>query len=177
MRFLKFATSVDLPIGPFLSGSDGCTPLSALTLTQPDIRLKKNGAAWAQKAAAQTLSHEENGFYEVTLDATDTNTLGHLRLAVFEGGGSPAVVPVWEDFMVIPGDVYDLLFGAGVAEPSAEFTWPANLGQILAWIGVLSSNPVTVSGGTQTLKTRAGVTIATSVATDSGGTTTRPTWS
>lgn len=176
MRFLKFATSVDLPIGPFLD-SDGVSAMTALTITQPDIRLKKNGAAWAQKAAAQTLTHEENGFYEVTLDATDTNTLGQMRLAVFEGG-SPAIVPVWEDFMVIPAEVYDGLFGAGVAEPSGVFTWPANLLKIAAWIGVLSRNKITVSGGTQSLRNDADSgTIATSVATDSAGTTSRPEWS
>lgn len=177
MRFLKFATAVDLPIGPFLSGSDGVTAMTALTITQPDVRLKKNGAAWAQKAAAQTLSHEENGFYEVTLDATDTDTLGHLRVAVFEGG-SPTVVPVWEDFQVIPAEVYDALFGAGVAEPTGVFTWPANFVKILAWLGVLSRNKITVTGGTQTLRNDAdSATIATSVAVDSGGTTTRPEWS
>ena len=107
MRFLKQSTSVDVPIGPFLDESDGRTAESALTLTQPDIRLKKNGAAWAQKNAAQTLSHEENGYYEVTLDATDTNTLGLLRLAVNESGA----LPVWEDFMVLPANVYDSLIG------------------------------------------------------------------
>jgi hypothetical protein len=107
-RWLKQSTSVDVPIGPFLDSTDGITPETALTLTQPDVRLKKNGAAWAQKAAAQTLSHEENGFYEVTLDATDTNTLGLLRLAVFESGAAP----VWEDFLVVPANVWDSFFGA-----------------------------------------------------------------
>ena len=52
---------MDLPIGPFVAATDGGTAEVALTLTQPDIRLKKNGGAWAQKNAAQTLSHEENG--------------------------------------------------------------------------------------------------------------------
>jgi hypothetical protein len=104
-RWLKQSTSVDLPIGPFLDAGDGITAETALTLTQPDIRLKKNGGAWAQKAAAQTLSHEENGFYEVTLDATDTDTLGHLRLAVFESGACP----VWEDFLVVSANIYDSL--------------------------------------------------------------------
>jgi hypothetical protein len=104
-RWLKQSTSVDVPIGPFLDATDGVTAETALTLTQPDIRLKKNGAAWAQKNAAQTLSHEENGFYEVTLDATDTNTLGLLRLAVFETGAAP----VWEDFLVVPANVYESL--------------------------------------------------------------------
>jgi hypothetical protein len=104
-RLLKQSTSVDVPIGPFLDASDGVTAETALTITQPDIRLKKNGGAWAQKAAAQTLSHEENGYYEVTLDATDTNTLGLLRLAVAESGA----LPIWEDFIVLPANVYDSL--------------------------------------------------------------------
>lgn len=104
-RWLKQSTSVDLPIGPFLDSTDGVTAETALSLTQPDIRLKKNAANWAQKAAAQSLSHEENGFYEVTLDATDTNTLGHLRLAVFKAGACP----VWEDFTVVPANIYDSL--------------------------------------------------------------------
>src|SRR5688572_31014843 len=101
MRFLKQSTSVDLPIGPFLDETDGKTAETGLTLTQPDVRLKKNGGAWAQKAAAQTLSHEENGNYEVTLDATDTDTLGQLRVHVHESGA----LPVWEDFMVMPANV------------------------------------------------------------------------
>lgn len=106
-RWLKQSTSVDVPIGPFVDSTDGVTAETALTITQPDIRLKKNGGAWAQKNAAQTLSHEEAGYYEVTLDATDTNTLGLLRLAVAESGA----LPVWEDFIVLPANVYDSLVG------------------------------------------------------------------
>lgn len=107
MRFLRQSTSVDVPIGPMLDETDGRTAETALTITQPDIRLKKNGANWAQKNAAQTLTHEENGYYEVTLDATDTNTVGLLRLAVNESGA----LPIWEDFMVLPANVYDSLIG------------------------------------------------------------------
>src|SRR5688572_9958380 len=102
---LKQATSVDLPIGPFLDETDGKTAETALTITQPDVRVKKNGAAWAQKNAAQTLSHEENGWYEVTLDATDTDTLGQLMVAVHESGA----LPVWREFLVVPANVYDSL--------------------------------------------------------------------
>lgn len=116
MRYLKQSTSVDVPIGPFLDSTTGVDAETALTLTQPDIRLKKNASAWAQKAAAQTLSHEENGFYEVTLDATDTDTLGLLRLAVFESGACP----VWEDFTVLPAHIYDVYFGGtGMTESYA----------------------------------------------------------
>jgi hypothetical protein len=105
MRYLRQSTSVDVSVGPFLDTADGFTPKTALTITQPDILLKKNGGAIAQKNAAQTLSHESIGYYEVTLDATDTNTLGILRVMINESGA----LPVWEDFMVLPANAYDSL--------------------------------------------------------------------
>lgn len=108
MRELRQSTSVDVPIGPFLDSTDGVTLESGLTLTQPDIRLKKNGGAWAQKAAAQTLAYEEGGYYEVTLDATDTGTLGLLRLAVAKTGA----LPIWEDFEVVTANYWDSKYGA-----------------------------------------------------------------
>ena len=125
-RWLKQSTSVSVPIGPFLDSVDGNTVEGGLTITQPDIRLKKNGADWAQKAAAQTLTHEENGYYEVLLDATDTNTLGLMRLAVHETGS----LPVWEDFLVVPANVWDSLFGADLLQveaTAAAGTAPADI--------------------------------------------------
>lgn len=116
-RWLKQSTSADVPIGPFVDATDGVTAETALTITQPDIRLKKNAGAWAQKAAAQTLTHEENGNYEVTLDATDTDTVGLLRLHVAESGA----LPVWEDFLVVPGIVYDSFFPAAAGNPLPLF--------------------------------------------------------
>lgn len=102
---LKQSTAVDVAAGPFVDSADGFTPMTALTITQPDIRLKKNGGAWAQKSAAQTLSHEENGWYEVALSATDTDTLGILMMAIYESGA----MPVWREFMVVPANVYNSL--------------------------------------------------------------------
>lgn len=107
---LKQSTAVDLPIGPFLDETDGKTAETTLVLTQPDIRLKKNAGGWAQKNAAQTLSHEENGYYEVNLDATDTDTLGMLSLAVDKSGA----LPVNHDYLVVPADVYDMFFLYGL---------------------------------------------------------------
>ncbi len=59
--WLKQSTAVDVKVGPFVDSTDGFTPETALTITQPDVRLGKNGGAFAQKNAAQTLTHEENG--------------------------------------------------------------------------------------------------------------------
>lgn len=146
MRYLKQSTSVDLPIGPFLDATDGVTPETALTITQPDIRLKKGGAAWAQKAAAQTLTHEENGYYEVTLDATDTNTLGPLRLAVHESGAAP----VWEDFMVLPAMIYDsLVAGSDRLDVNLTHVTDVAAGKLASHIpAVLQA--LTTAGGTTT---------------------------
>lgn len=155
MRWLKQSTSVDVPIGPFLDSVDGVTAKAGLTITQPDIRLKKNGAAWAQKNAAQTLSHEENGYYEVTLDATDTDTLGLLRLAVNESGAAP----IWEDFMILPANVWDSFFGADLLQVDAR-----------EWLGGTIATPTATGVPEVDLTHVAGVTtnvstIATSVAT------------
>lgn len=105
--WLKQSTAVDIGIGPFLDSADGNTVEGSLTLTQPDIRLKKNGGNWAQKSASQTLSHEENGWYELSLSTTDTDTLGILTVAVHESGA----LQYWERFMVVPANVYDSLIG------------------------------------------------------------------
>ena len=115
--WLKQSTSVDVGVGPFLDETDGKTAETALTITQPDVRLKKNGGAWAQKAAAQTLTHEEAGWYEVTLDATDTNTLGLLIVAIHESGA----LPVWKEYMVVPANVYDAIV-AGSDTLQADLT-------------------------------------------------------
>lgn len=107
MQYLKQSTAVEIALGPFLDETDGKTAETALTITQPDIRLKKNGGAWAQKNASQTLSHEENGWYEVSLDSTDTATLGNLMVACHESGA----LPVWREFTVVPANVYEALVG------------------------------------------------------------------
>lgn len=104
--WLRQSTAADVMLGPFLDSSDGNTVEGALTITQPDIRLSKNGGAFAQKSAAQTLTHGENGWYAANLSTTDTNTLGVLVVAIHESGA----LPVWREFMVVPANVYDSFF-------------------------------------------------------------------
>lgn len=110
--WLRQSTVVDIAMGPFLDSTDGNTVEGALTITQPDIRLKKNGGAWAQKNAAQTLTHEENGWYEVALNATDTDTLGILVVAIHEAGA----LPVWREFLVVPAQVWDSFLAADLLQ-------------------------------------------------------------
>jgi hypothetical protein len=103
--FLKQSTARTVPFGPFLDDTDGKTAETALTLSQADIRLSKNGGAFAQTNNSAGATHLENGHYGVPLDTTDTNTAGWLRVAVHETGA----LPVWQDFLVLPAAVYDAL--------------------------------------------------------------------
>lgn len=108
MRFLKQSTAIEVKVGVFVDQADGFTAETGLTIAQADLRLAKEGADWAQKNEATTLVHEENGWYRCLLDATDTNTVGTLMLAVNEAGA----LPVWVEFTVLAANVYDSLIGA-----------------------------------------------------------------
>lgn len=106
--WLKQSTAVTVKIGPFVDSTDGNTAETGLTISQADVRLSKNGGNIAQKSDASSCTHDELGHYDCPLSTTDTGTLGVLRLMVHESGA----LPVWQDFMVVPANVWDSLFGA-----------------------------------------------------------------
>lgn len=108
MQYLKEATAVTVKMGPFLDETDQKTTEEALTIAQADIRLSKNGGAFAQTNNAAGATHDEKGWYGVPLDTTDTDTLGTLVVAVHEAGALPKSL----EFMVVPANVWDSLFGA-----------------------------------------------------------------
>lgn len=105
MIWLKQSTAATLVLGPFVDSTDGFTAETALTIAQADVRLSKNGAAFAQKNNATAATHMENGYYSVPLNATDTDTLGVIDVAVNETGA----LPVFAKLMVVPALVYDSL--------------------------------------------------------------------
>ena len=106
--FLKQSTSATIILGPFVDSVDGVTAETGLTIAQADVRLSKNGGAFAQKNDSNAATHMENGYYACALNTTDTNTLGRLRVAVSESGA----LPVWRDFLIMPANVWDSLLGA-----------------------------------------------------------------
>lgn len=102
---LKQSTAQTVKMGPFVDSSDGNTEETALTIAQADIRVAKDGGAFAQTNNTAGATHDENGMYDVPLDATDTGTLGMLRVYIHVSGA----LPVWRDFTVVPANVYDSL--------------------------------------------------------------------
>ena len=104
--WLKKSTAVTVKLGPFLDSTDGDTEETALTISQADILLSKNGGAFAQSNNAAGATHDTKGLYGVPLDTTDTNTLGELRVYIHESGA----LAVWETFMVVSANVWDSFF-------------------------------------------------------------------
>lgn len=108
---LKQSTAAVIPFGPFVNPSDGVTLVttlvSALDHASTGIFLWKNGGAGTIRHATVTATtYDSYGMYLVTLDTTDTNTLGRLRVG-FAAAGTNLVV--WDDFEVVPANVFDSL--------------------------------------------------------------------
>lgn len=108
--WLKRSTAVNVLIGPFIDDTDGKTAETGVAITDSNTFLSKNGAAQAVKHETTHPPHDALGYYICSLDTTDTDTLGVLKLMVHIAGA----LPVWESFMVVAADAWDSLFGAVV---------------------------------------------------------------
>ncbi len=107
MLYLKQSTaSQSVIIGPFVDKTDGNSQEVSLTIANTDIRLSKNGGNLAAKNSGGG-THDEEGFYQITLDATDTDTVGRLQLFCHIEADA---LPVYHEFMVLEETVYDGLF-------------------------------------------------------------------
>jgi len=114
MKLLRQSTAQVIKLGPFVSATDGATAETGLTIGQADIQLSQGGAAFAQSHNAAGATHDRAGWYDVTLDEADTDTLGELVISVQVAGA----LPVWERYTVVPAEIYDAVIG-GTTELSA----------------------------------------------------------
>lgn len=105
---LRQNTAVNVKIGPFVDATDFITAETGLTISQSDVVLSKNYSSFNQKNESTACTHSSSGYYICPLDATDTNTVGHLVLAVFEAGA----MPVREDYYVFTEEVYDAYYAS-----------------------------------------------------------------
>lgn len=115
MFYLRQSTADQIDIlGPFIDDTDGKTAETGLTIANTDIRLSKNGGNMGAKNSGGG-THDELGYYAVTYDATDSDTVGRLKACVHVAGA----LPVWTEYQVLEEDAYDFLFAAG-ATPIAD---------------------------------------------------------
>jgi hypothetical protein len=118
--WLKQSTAAHIMFGPFLDKTDGVTlEVAAGIITSIDhattgIFLSKNGGAGAIRHQGVTASVlDAYGMFQVHLDDTDTNTVGHLRVMMAEAA---TFLPIWDDYMVLPANVYDSLMGTDLLD-------------------------------------------------------------
>lgn len=107
--------SQKIPLGPFLSNTDGITRQTGLTIDDTDIKLEKFNAGSLVSKNSGGATELATGNYYGTFDATDTDTIGPLKVLVQLTGS----VDVWVDCMVWSEAMYDFLFGATAPSSSS----------------------------------------------------------
>lgn len=135
--------SQEIPLGPFVDSTDGNTQETALTIANTDIKLFKSGATTEASKNSGGATHIANGRYYAVLDATDTGTLGPMRVYVHVAGA----LAVWLDCMVYNANVYDWLMGAGAVDVNVKY-W--NDGTAVATPHTAGYPAVTLKSGTGT---------------------------
>jgi hypothetical protein len=112
-------TSVTVVLGPFVDDTDFKTPETALTINATDVRISKNGGAFAAATGSSTV-HGENGYYLGTLAVANVDTLGSLDINVNVAGA----LSVYDSFTIEVANQYNSKFTSSLQQ--------VNLGQILS---------------------------------------------
>lgn len=127
MFILRQSTAKDIKLGPFVDKTDGVTyetgMAAAMDNATTGVRLSKNGAAFADRNEGTQPTYDAFGYYLVKLDATDTNTVGTLKV-IF--GDAAVCLPCEANFQVVEEAVYDALYvasaaGYGIAQTGDSF--------------------------------------------------------
>jgi len=122
--FLKQSTaSQTVQLGPYIDDTGFKTHKTGLTIANTDIKLSKAGGSQASKNSGGG-THDALGMYAITLDATDTNTVGKLQIISSVAGA----LVVWDTFTVVEEAVYDAFFAASA--PGYVANAPVNAAQV-----------------------------------------------
>jgi hypothetical protein len=146
MRILKQSTAIKVPLGPMVDATDGTTLETGITYTGSEVVLIKNDAAAVVNVGGNTFSaHLGGGLYNISLTASDTDTLGLLSIVAADTAHRPARA----DFMVVPANVYDsIVAGSDYIDVNAhQFNGNATSG-LLTSSTLLRSDAVAISGAT-----------------------------
>lgn len=158
MILLKQSTAATLRLGPAVAVGDGFTPVTTLTLSGADEAelLKHSGATVDISGATIAAITGADGWYDVSLTTSHTDTLGMLTVAVNDDS---LILPVFARAMVVPAAVYDSLVGG-------TDTLPVDVTQ---WNGVAlpaqdTGNPGCIRRGTTSTHSASTITLAAEAA-------------
>lgn len=114
-------------VGPRLSATDGDTVINTDTLVAADVLISKADAQFAPKTSAVNPSVDAGaaGYYLVTIDATDTATVGRLVVYIHKSGSLYMIV----EGIVVSAAIYDWVTGATAPNTIAPAT-PTNVSDV-----------------------------------------------
>lgn len=118
-EYLRQSTaSQGIIVGPFLDDTNFVDEETALSIANTDVKIMMDGGASSNKNSGGG-THRVNGMYSLTLDATDTASVGRMDISISVSGA----LPVWKTLYVLEEATYDFLFADGatpVADINAE---------------------------------------------------------
>lgn len=144
MMYLRQSTaSQEVPLGRFVDSTDGNTEETGLTIANTDIKIWKTGATSLADKNSGGATHIANGEYYCVLDATDTDTIGPLKITIHVAGA--LYVQVW--CCVLDEAVYDVLFGTTALATTGNLT-SSTVGTVttLTNLPAITSNWLTAAG-------------------------------
>ena len=112
--FLKQSTTTTISFGPFVSVTDGKTPVTDLHTGGANamtVYLSKNGGTAAARNSATSITYDRDGYYRVELNTTDTGTAGLLEVFANATGA----LPVWRHMVILTANNYDALIAGSDA--------------------------------------------------------------
>jgi hypothetical protein len=144
-------------IGPFVDDTDFKTAETGLTIANTDVILRANGTSLSTKNSGGG-THQANGVYSLTFDATDTANVGELFYSVVVAGA----LPVFGTYVVLEEAAYDMIFAASAPGDSAGVT--TLLGRLTStragYLDNLSAGAVALEASLQGLITTIGASAA-----------------
>ena len=110
---IRQSTAAVVRVGPAVNSTDGVTPTTTLALAAADQAevLKAAGAATVDiSGGTMAAVAGADGWYDLTLTAAYTNTIGDLSIIIQDAS---LCLPVFAKFQVVEETVYDALYAAG----------------------------------------------------------------
>lgn len=145
MIYLRQSTaSQEIPLGKFVDSTDGNTAETGLTIANTDIKIWKTGATTLADKNSGGATHISGGEYYCVLDATDTNTIGPMKVSVHVAGA----LYVQAFCTVLDEAVYDVMFGT---------TAPATISNITSGTMTTVTNLTNLPAITSNWLTAAGI--------------------
>ena len=107
---LRYNTaSQEIPLGYMLDATDGDTEETGLTIANTDIKIWKWGTTSLASKNSGGATHIASGVFYATFDATDTDTLGPMKVFVHVAGALAFEI----ELLVVSQQYWDAKYGSG----------------------------------------------------------------